>query len=131
MTFRNMIIAAVMISGGLTGRALSQTLALDEKLSTKVEGTVTDTNGIPIPGYPVIISRETDKANIVVFTGKDGGYLIEGLAAGNYVAIPGTDTTAQAQFSIETAATRSWNRKEPGEVVEVPQFAVPTGRIQN
>ncbi len=125
---RHMIVWSVVLTA-LTGFASAEALALDEKLSTMVAGTVTDKNGAPIPGYPVIISREDDAANIVVFTGKDGAYLVEGLAEGTYIATPGTNTEAQMEFSIETAPKRRFLRSVEPEMIMVPGFAVPTGKI--
>lgn len=125
---RHLIVWGVVLMT-LTGFASAETLVLDEKLSTMVAGTVTDNNGAPIPGYPVIISRENDEANVVVFTGKDGAYLVEGLGEGTYIATPGTNTEAQIEFSIETAPKRRWLQSVEPEMIMVPGFAVPTGKI--
>lgn len=122
---------AILITIILTTSNASAQTAFVGQFDTRVTGTVEDQSGRPLPGYPVIIATEDRTQSIVLFTDKDGTYSVEGLADGNYRAIPGTDTTTTAPFTV-TKPRRKWltrNADTVGNTVVLPDFAVPLGPV--
>lgn len=100
------------------------------QFDTRITGTVEDETGKPLAGYPVIITEPRTRQNIVVFTDKDGAYSVEGLAAGEYQAVPGTDTARVTPFSV-TLPDRRWFQQgaQGAETVTLPEIAVPLGPV--
>lgn len=114
----------------LAGSASAQSQIIGQ-FDTRITGTVQDETGQPLAGYPIIITAPETKENIVVFTDKDGSYTVDGLAEGEYEAIPGTDTGHVTSFSV-TLPERRWfqQRADMTETVILPEIAVPLGPVE-
>lgn len=95
-----------------------------------LEGAVVTLSGVPVQGYPVIVTSAADGSTWTAITGRNGQYYVDGLEPGAYTATAGTARGVAVVVQVPGGATRGGLTRSGGsEVVQAPPLHVSPGLV--
>lgn len=98
------LLALFLATGVIVHSSITATHAQD----VVVSGTVKTTQGIPVQGYPIILSN--DEQQVVAVTDKMGNFFASGLQPGNYTAMIATSVNNDLDFTVPHV-DQSWYQR--------------------
>lgn len=100
---------------------LGATVALAQ--NTVVTGTVNTVDGVPVQGYPVIISNKNSRT--VAITDSKGNFEAYDLAPGEYSATASSDTDQNVTFTVPEGK-KTWSKlwQQSQERLDVGKFSL-------